>query len=573
MRGHLPTSSPGATIRTLLVAPQQRGAYATIGDALAAATDDSVIAVAPGTYAEAIFVTGKRLKLVSADPAGGAVTLDAAAIPYPAVSARNASLTIEGFTLRSADAPAVTARGAQLALHDCALTAGFGPGVDLAGGSIEMRRCTVTGAQYGVVVEDAPGTIDDCQISEVAEDGIIVRIGADPVITGTVVRGCGRRGVYVYQFGRPTIEGCEVTQTGDAGIAVAHQSAPTIRRSRIHDTRGAGITVARGCGGAIEECQIENTGVPAVDIAEGATTTLVSARPDAAPLTIGDGAPAAGGDAAAVEALLADLDSMVGLAGVKDEVRALIDEIQVNEWRRSAGLSVGATGHHLVFAGAPGTGKTTVARIYGKLLAALGVLPMGAFKEVSRRDLVGQYLGHTAEKTSAAFEEARGGVLFIDEAYTLSRTMGSGGDFGQESIDTLVKLMEDHRHEIAVIAAGYTAEMDEFIAANPGLASRFTKTIVFENYSPEDLVRIVRRMCAADDYALADDVEPVLLRHFAAVERDAGFGNARDARKLFESMRKAQAQRLRVLGRRPTLDELRLLHRADLEAVVGTAGS
>ncbi|GAA3457877.1 right-handed parallel beta-helix repeat-containing protein [Dactylosporangium matsuzakiense] len=569
----MPTSSPGATIRTLLVAPQQRGAYATIGDALAAATDDSVIAVAPGTYAEAIFVTGKRLKLVSADPAGGAVTLDAAAIPYPAVSARNASLTIEGFTLRSADAPAVTARGAQLALHDCALTAGFGPGVDLAGGSIEMRRCTVTGAQYGVVVEDAPGTIDDCQISEVAEDGIIVRIGADPVITGTVVRGCGRRGVYVYQFGRPTIEGCEVTQTGDAGIAVAHQSAPTIRRSRIHDTRGAGITVARGCGGAIEECQIENTGVPAVDIAEGATTTLVSARPDAAPLTIGDGAPAAGGDAAAVEALLADLDSMVGLAGVKDEVRALIDEIQVNEWRRSAGLSVGATGHHLVFAGAPGTGKTTVARIYGKLLAALGVLPMGAFKEVSRRDLVGQYLGHTAEKTSAAFEEARGGVLFIDEAYTLSRTMGSGGDFGQESIDTLVKLMEDHRHEIAVIAAGYTAEMDEFIAANPGLASRFTKTIVFENYSPEDLVRIVRRMCAADDYALADDVEPVLLRHFAAVERDAGFGNARDARKLFESMRKAQAQRLRVLGRRPTLDELRLLHRADLEAVVGTAGS
>ncbi|GAA2345688.1 right-handed parallel beta-helix repeat-containing protein [Dactylosporangium salmoneum] len=558
----------GVTIRTLLVSPQQRGAYATIGDALAAATDDSVIAVAPGTYAEAIFVTGKRLRLVGADPAGGPVTLDATDIPYPAVSARNATLAIEGFTLRSADAAVVTARGTQLSLSGCDLGARFGPGVDLAGGSIEMRKCTITGAQFGIVVEDAAGTIEDCQISEVAEDGIIVRIGADPLITATTVRGCGRRGVYVYQFGKPTLEGCEVTQTGDAGVMVAHQSAPTIRRCKVHDTQGVGISFARGCAGLVEECQIENTGVPALDIAEGATPTVIAARPDAPPLTIGDASPAGGGDAAAVEALLADLDTMVGLAGVKDEVRALIDEIQVNEWRRSAGLSVGAMSHHLVFAGAPGTGKTTVARIYGKLLAALGVLPKGAFKEVSRRDLVGQYLGHTAEKTSAAFEEARGGVLFIDEAYTLSRSMGSGGDFGQESIDTLVKLMEDHRHEIAVIAAGYTAEMDEFISANPGLASRFTKTVVFENYTPEELVRIVRRMCAADDYLLGDQVEPALLRHFDQVERDANFGNARDARKLFESVRKAQAQRLRILGRRPTLDELRILEQADLEAVI-----
>jgi len=222
----------------------------------------------------------------------------------------------------------------------------------------------------------------------------------------------------------------------------------------------------------------------------------------------------------------------------------------------------------VIFAGAPGTGKTTVARLYGKLLAALGVLPEGAFKEGSRRDLVGQSLGHTAEKTSAAFEEARGGVLFIDEAYTLSRSMGSGGDFGQESIDTLVKLMEDHRHEIAVIAAGYTHEMTDFLATNPGLASRFSKTVVFENYSPEELVRIVRRMCAADDYLLGPDLEAALLRHFSGIERDANFGNAREARKLFEGVRKAQAQRLRTLGRRPSLDELRMLQHADLAAVI-----
>ncbi|HEY2673149.1 MAG TPA: right-handed parallel beta-helix repeat-containing protein [Rugosimonospora sp.] len=555
--------------RTLLVSPAQRGAYATIGDALAAATDDSVIAVAPGTYLEAIFLTNKRVRLVAAE-SGGTVTLDATRIPHPTVSCRNAVLTIEGFTLRSGDAPVVTARGTHLALSGCDLAARFGPGVDVTGGRVDLRKCTITGAQYGIVIEDAPGTIDDCHISDVAEDGIIVRIGADPVITASTVRGCGRRGVYIYQFGRPTIEGCEVSQAGDAGIAVAHQSSPTIRRCWIHDTQGVGVSFARGCAGSVEECRVENTGVPALDIAEGATPTVIAARPDAPPLKMGDPGPTTGGDEEAVQALLGELDSMVGLTAVKGEVRALIDEIQVNEWRRSAGLSVGGISHHLIFAGAPGTGKTTVARLYGKLLAALGVLPKGAFREVSRRDLVGQYLGHTAEKTSAAFEEARGGVLFIDEAYTLSRSMGSGGDFGQESIDTLVKLMEDHRHEIAVIAAGYTVEMDEFIAANPGLASRFSKTIVFENYSPEELVRIVRRMCAEDDYVLGPQVEAGLLIHFSTIERDANFGNAREARKLFEGVRKAQAQRLRVLGRRPSLDELRLIEKSDIDTVTGT---
>ncbi len=555
--------------RTLLVSPAQRGAYATIGDALAAATDDSVIAVAPGTYLEAIYLTNKRVRLVAAEP-GGAVTLDATRMPHPTVSCRDATLTIEGFALRSGDAPVVTARGTQLALSGCDLAARFGPGIDVTGGRVELRKCTIAGAQYGIVVEDASGIVDDCHISDVAEDGIILRIGADPVITASSVRGCGRRGVYIYQFGRPTLEGCEVTQAGDAGIAVAHQSSPTIRRCWVHDTQGVGLSFARGCAGSVEECRVENTAEPALDIADGATTTVVAAAPDAPPLNLGDAGPTAGGDAAAVEALLNELNSMVGLTGVKGEVRALIDEIQVNEWRRSAGLSVGGMSHHLIFAGAPGTGKTTVARLYGKLLAALGVLPKGAFKEVSRRDLVGQYLGHTAEKTSAAFEEARGGVLFIDEAYTLSRSMGSGGDFGQESIDTLVKLMEDHRHEIAVIAAGYTDEMNEFLSANPGLASRFSKSIVFENYSPEELVRIVQRMCAADDYVLGPQVEQALLIHFSTIERDANFGNAREARKLFEGVRKAQAQRLRILGRRPSLDELRLIEKSDIDAITGT---
>jgi SpoVK/Ycf46/Vps4 family AAA+-type ATPase len=272
---------------------------------------------------------------------------------------------------------------------------------------------------------------------------------------------------------------------------------------------------------------------------------------------------------AGLDDLLAELDGMIGLPGVKAEVRALVDELQVNEWRRRAGLQVGLASHHLVFTGAPGTGKTTVARIYGKLLRSLGVLPRGQFHEVSRRDLVGQYIGHTAEKTAVVFEESLGGVLFIDEAYTLSRSAGAGGDFGQEAIDTLVKLMEDHRDEVAVIVAGYTDEMIDFLGANPGLASRFARTVGFENYSADELLDILRRMAAAGDYLLDSPAAPVLLDHFAGIAEDPNFGNARDARRLFEGIRKAQSQRLRRLGGIPGITELRTLVVDDVLAATG----
>jgi parallel beta-helix repeat protein len=544
--------------RTLVVAPNQRGAFPTIGDALAAAPDEAVIAVAPGEYVEALHVTGKTVTLHAAEGAG-TVVLDSGS-EQPAVACRNGSVGLHELTLRSAGS-GVTVEDGLLRMDQCTVQPGFGAGIGASrGAKLDVRRTKVLGGHYGLVVEDAGGTVEECEFLDVAEDGIIVRVGADPEIRNTTVRGCGYRGVYVYQFGKPTIESCDISQTGDAGISVVHQSAPVLRRCTVHDTQGVGIAVGLGCHGSIEDCSTSNTATPAIDIAEGASTTVVTTSPAAATGT--DDGPQQ--DTDKVEALLTELDAMVGLGGVKDEVRSVIDEIQVNEWRRKAGLGVSAMSHHLIFAGAPGTGKTTVARIYGKLLAALGVLPQGQFREVSRRDLVGQYVGHTAEKTATAIDSALGGVLFIDEAYTLSR--GAGNDFGQEAIDTLVKMMEDHRHEIAVIAAGYTGEMLEFLDANPGLASRFSKTIEFENYSPDELVLIVRRMAAGDDYLLADGSSEALIRHFALIERDQNFGNAREARKLFEGMRKAQSQRLRGLGRVPNLEELRTLLVEDVHA-------
>jgi SpoVK/Ycf46/Vps4 family AAA+-type ATPase len=179
--------------------------------------------------------------------------------------------------------------------------------------------------------------------------------------------------------------------------------------------------------------------------------------------------------------------------------------------------------------------------------------------------MVGQYIGHTAEKTSTVIEEAMGGVLFIDEAYTLSRAAGGGsGDFGQDAIDTRVKMMEDHRDEIAVIVAGYTHEMTEFLDANSGLASRFAKTLEFENYTPKELLLIVSRIAKNDDYLLGDGLDDALYEWFSQIQMGQNFGNAREARKLLEGMRKAQSGRLRKLGRMPSRDDLRTLELEDL---------
>nr|MDT0659336.1 right-handed parallel beta-helix repeat-containing protein [Micromonospora sp. DSM 115978] len=552
--------------RILTVSSERAGAYPSIRDALEVADDGAVISIEPGVYTEAVSLSGRRLSLVAAKEPGS-VTIDVTGVGASAVATRGGEVTLRGLVLKSTDYPAVQASGGRLTIEKCEIGSGYaaavsaGDGVDLTATDVK-----VTAGQYGFVVEDAGGVLDTCEIRDIADDGIIVRLGANPTIRNSTVAGCGFRGVYVYQAGRPTIERCDISGAGDVGISVAHQSSPTITDTWVHDTQGVGIRFDRSCGGLVQGTRVENTATPGVQVEDGATVEVRPVDDGGHRPKVGIGAieGATRQDAAEVDKLLAELDSMIGLAGVKAEVRALIDEIQVNEWRRSAGLAVGAASHHLVFTGAPGTGKTTIARIYGQLLRALGVLPNGQFKEVSRRDLVGQYIGHTAEKTTSVFEEALGGVLFIDEAYTLSRSAGASADFGQEAIDTLVKLMEDRRDEVAVIVAGYTDEMRDFLNANAGLGSRFAKTLEFENYDPDELVLIVHRITRNDDYVLGPGLSDALLEWFGQIERDRNFGNAREARKLLEGMRKAQSGRLRALGRMPSRDDLRTLTLEDL---------
>ncbi|EME58524.1 right-handed parallel beta-helix repeat-containing protein [Amycolatopsis decaplanina] len=545
------TSTPG---RVLLVA-RRPGAYPTIGDALAEASDNAVITIASGEYAETVELTGIRVTLAAAD--GATVVVDGRGADRPVFRTTGGALVLEEIEVLAGGASAIQSHDTELTVRHCTVSGGRGPAIAIRGATaFTVTGCVISAAEQGILVDGSPGRIEDTTVEDVTGDGITLGQGADPVVAGCTVTGCGLRGVYVYQYARPSIEGCVISHTGHEGIAVAHHGGPVIERCTVTGTRGPGIAFASGCGGEISACRVSNTAEPGIAIAEGATPTVSEAVD-----------PGAVGDSA-LDDMLAELDAMIGLPGVKEEVRALVDELQVNEWRRRAGLPVGAAGHHLIFAGAPGTGKTTVARIYGKLLKALGVLPIGEFHEVTRRELVGQYIGHTAEKTATVFEEAKGGVLFIDEAYTLTRFAGSGGDFGQEAIDTLVPLMEEHRDEVAVIVAGYTDEMAGFLAANPGLASRFGKTIEFENYSPAELLAIFGRMASAGDYELDPDAGPVLTDHFRRVSGDVNFGNARDARLLFEKARTAQSQRLRLTGRMPAVEELRGLRVADVEAAI-----
>jgi hypothetical protein len=262
-----------------------------------------------------------------------------------------------------------------------------------------------------------------------------------------------------------------------------------------------------------------------------------------------------------LEDLLAELDALVGLAGVKREVHLVTNLLRVQRIRRDRDLPVLDQSRHLIFTGNPGTGKTTVARLLAEIYRTLGVVERGHLVETDRAGLVAGFVGQTAGRVVAAFDRADGGVLLIDEAYSLAR--GGENDFGREAIDTVVKLVEDRRDRLVVILAGYPDEMAALVEANPGMRSRFPRTIHFPDYADDELVAIVETLGAKGRYSLDSGARAAVRAWLAAQPRDRGFGNGRLARNLFEAAVANQATRL-VAVADPSDDQLTTLTAGDI---------
>ncbi|MEU0944314.1 right-handed parallel beta-helix repeat-containing protein [Streptomyces canus] len=446
------------------------------------------------------------------------------------------------------------------------------------GATAQLDDCRIRDAATGAWFRDhgSGGTLNSCTVDG-TQTGVIVTKGADPTIERCTVDSPAEAGFYVSAGGRGSFLNCRVTGSGGYGFHVIDGCRATLRKCRTERCARGGYEfadtpdAAAGAGPVVEDCTSDESGGPTSPAARetvvqtessslGLLGTIPGQRATEQDPLIAPAEPEK--PSRTSKAVLGELDALVGLESVKREVRALTDMIEVGRRRQQAGLKAASVKRHLVFTGSPGTGKTTVARLYGEILASLGVLEKGHLVEVSRVDLVGEHIGSTAIRTQEAFDRARGGVLFIDEAYALSPE-DSGRDFGKEAIDTLVKLMEDHRDAVVVIVAGYTAEMERFLSVNPGVASRFSRTITFSDYNPEELLSIVEQQAEEHEYRLAPGAAEALRKYFTVLPKGPAFGNGRTARQTFEAMVERHAGRVAHVED-PTKDDLTLLYAEDL---------
>jgi SpoVK/Ycf46/Vps4 family AAA+-type ATPase len=431
-------------------------------------------------------------------------------------------------------------------------------------------------ALAAAVAESAPGAAADWRMAvgggttqdffDAATRGRRWRAAPTSTLTGLVAQGSSRSVPYAEALAEVVSAACDLGEPtmrviGNASVAAAAQLTAAGARSATPPTTTFSAATTPTAPTSTESSPTTDASTapaspaPASDERPETDDQLTRAASEKA------AKPAAPGPVKgrSVEALLAELDGLVGLERVKREIHRQVAILRVERLRADAGMKSPTITRHLVFTGNPGTGKTTVARLVGGIYAALGLLSQGQLIEVDRSELVAGYLGQTAVKTAEVVAKSSGGVLFIDEAYSLT-----GDQYGTEAIDTLVKEMEDRRDDLVVIVAGYPAPMTAFVAANPGLASRFRTTIEFDDYTDDELVAILTLLADGADYELT----PAALAHFrellATTTRGSTFGNGRFARNTLEAAIGAHAWRLRDI-QTPTTEQLQQLLAEDLD--------
>ncbi|MFI7499922.1 right-handed parallel beta-helix repeat-containing protein [Streptomyces sp. NPDC049687] len=508
---------------------------------------------------------------------------------------------------KAAEVAVVVTEGATAELERLTVAEGRGSGLRVGGAAkVVLRECEIATDRANAVelAEKGTGTFQGLRLRTAGSGGLSLTDGSEAEVVSARLQGCE---VLVGQDAALTLRDSELAGSGTDAIRVTGGGSVTAVGCRLHSARGHGVNIQANARAEVSNCAIfDNAGdgvrtsteepvlLRDCEVRDNGGRQVHQLRDNpqfsASNLTGSDrreksGNPAPKGkqrpEGGAEQpdepesaqhtgtGPLAELDALVGLGSVKHEVTSLINLNKMAQRREEMGLPMPPMSRHLVFAGPPGTGKTTVARLYGAVLAELGILTKGHIVEVARADLVAQYIGATAIKTTEVFTKAIGGVLFIDEAYTLtSQAKGSGPDFGQEAVETLMKLMEDHRDEIVVIVAGYSEQMDQFLSSNPGMASRFSRTVEFPNYSVDELVTIVRGLCSKHYYELTDSALDALTAYFERTPKGPTFGNGRVARQLFESMINRQASRLATHP--PTVDsEFTRLTAEDVESAPG----